>query len=158
MQLTRFTDLGLRVLMYLSSARPADAPTATVGEIAERYEVSHHHLVKVVNVLTHRGWVIATRGKGGGVRLGQAAGEIVLGEVVRLLEGGSELIDCARPPCALRGACHLKDALDCAQAAFFAELDRYTLADVVRDKTGVRLARLNLQPQPVAAAAPPGRV
>lgn len=155
MQLTRFTDLGLRVLMYLSSTRPVDAPPVTVGEIAGRFEVSRHHLVKAVNVLVHNGAVTATRGKGGGVRLGRPAAEIGLGDVVRLLEGDTDMIDCAQPPCALRGACHLKEALDGAQTAFFAELDRYTLADVVRDTTGARLARLQLHPLQAAAPAPP---
>lgn len=146
MQLTRFTDLGVRVLMYLSSPRAGDAPSVTVGEIAERFEVSHHHLVKVANLLAQSGWVSATRGKGGGLRLARAPQEIRFGDVVRLLEGSGDLIDCAEPPCLLRGACRVKGALDAARDAFFAVLDDYTLADLTAGRTAEKLARLQFYP------------
>ncbi len=148
MQLTRFTDLGLRVLMYLSAGR-SEAP-ATVGEIAERFAVSHHHLVKVVNLLGQSGWITATRGRGGGLRLAVAPSELRLGAVVRRLEATTELIDCAEPPCVLRGDCRLKAALDAASDAFFAALDGYTLADVVAAQTGERLLRLHALGRPSA--------
>ena len=49
MQLTRFTDFGLRVLMYLTQCR--DRPAAvTIPEIAARFDVSRNHLVKVVHL------------------------------------------------------------------------------------------------------------
>lgn len=146
MQLTRFTDLGVRVLMYLSSPRAADAPLVTVNEIAEQFAVSHHHLVKVANILAQHGWIHSTRGKGGGLRLGHAPSDIPFGAVVRLLEGDGDLIDCADPPCALRGGCNVKSALDAARDAFFATLDRYTLADIVVGNTGEKLARIQFHP------------
>ena len=39
-------------------------------------------------------------------------------------------MDCANPPCPLANRCLLKSALDRAQAAFFDEMERYTLADL----------------------------
>lgn len=143
MQLTRFTDLGLRLLMYLGSAEAGHDPPVTIGEVAVRFGVSHHHLVKVAHLLAQTGWVTATRGKGGGLRLARPAGEIRVGAVVRELEGVQALIDCAQPPCTLRGACRLKGALDDAQQAFFAALDAYTLADVVAGTSAAGLARLH---------------
>lgn len=156
MQLTRFTDLGVRVLMYLSSPRAGDAPPATVGEIAERFEVSHHHLVKVANVLVQHGWITATRGKGGGLRLARPPEAIAFGTVVRALEGDGELVDCARPPCALRGDCRVKSVLERARDAFFAELDGCTLADVTGGATGDKLARLQFHPPRESAALAAG--
>ena len=50
MQLTSFTDYGLRCLMYLAS-RPEN--TCSVREIAEYYNISRNHLVKVVHKLAH---------------------------------------------------------------------------------------------------------
>lgn len=134
MQLTQFTDLGLRVLMYLSHPRP-DTPV-TITEIAERFDVSRNHLVKVVHAMSQKGLIATTRGKGGGLALAMPANQYRMGQVVRLLEDITVLIDCAEPPCRLRGRCHLKGMLDEALAAFFAVLDRYTLADAVADKTG----------------------
>ena len=158
MQLTRFTDLGLRLLMYLGSAEADHDPPVTIGEVAARFGVSHHHLVKVAHLLAQRGWVTASRGKGGGLRLAQAAGVIRVGAVVRDLEGVHALIDCAQPPCTLRGACRLKGALDAAQQAFFAALDAYTLADVVAGTSAAGLARLHVDPPGEPAARAHGRV
>lgn len=144
MQLTRFADLGLRLLMYLASARPEHDQPVTIAEVGERFEVSHHHLVKVANLLAQTGWVKATRGRGGGLRLAHPPEQIRVGEVVRVLEGEGGLVDCDRPACSLRGVCRLRGVLDEAQQAFFAALDRHTLADVVAGTSAAGLARLHL--------------
>ena len=53
MQLNRFTDFGLRVLMYLTQCR--DRPTAvTIPEIADRFGASRNHLVKVAHFMAAR--------------------------------------------------------------------------------------------------------
>ena len=63
MQLTRFTDFGLRVLMYLCTPAPHQQKQAgTVAEIAEQFEVSRHYLNNVVQFLAQQGWVVTTRG------------------------------------------------------------------------------------------------
>lgn len=141
MQLTHFTDLGLRVLMYLSAA-PAEQVT-TIAEITGRFEVAHHHLTKVVQFMGQQGWLVTVRGKGGGIRLARAVEQYRLGEVVQGLERSAELIDCADPPCALRGGCGLKGLLEQARAVFYAELDRHTLADALRGPTGLAIVRLH---------------
>lgn len=152
MQLTHFTDLGLRVLMYLSH-QDRDTPV-TISEIAERFAVSRNHLVKVVHFMAQHGWLITTRGKGGGLALSNAASTYHLGSVIRVLENVTELIDCADPPCALRGQCQLKSLMDQALDAFFGVLDRYTLADAVASPTGeaiVTLHRMGWAAGPLAA-------
>lgn len=143
MQLTRFTDLGLRVLMYLTGPQPGQL--ATIPEIAERFEVSRNHLVKVVHFMAQQGWLATTRGKGGGMALARQPEHYRLGEVVRTLEGKPQLIDCAEPPCALSRGCLLKGALDEALAAFFLTLDGYTLRDIVASPTGEAIIRLHRQ-------------
>lgn len=79
-----FTDLGLRVLMYLSH-QVRDTPV-TISD-AERFDVSRHHLVKVVHFMGQQGWLITTRGKGGGLALAFGLQHYRLGQVVRVLEG-----------------------------------------------------------------------
>lgn len=141
MQLTHFTDLGLRVLMYLS--HPHDDAPVTISEIATRFAVSRNHLVKVVHFMAQQGWLITTRGKGGGLALAYAVGDYRLGTIIRQLEGITALIDCAEPPCSLRSGCQLKYILDEALSGFFTVLDRYTLADTVRAPTGDAIAILH---------------
>jgi Rrf2 family nitric oxide-sensitive transcriptional repressor len=144
MQLTRFTDLGLRVLMYLATDTPGAAPV-TIPELAERFQVSRNHLMKVVHFMGQHGLVHTTRGKGGGLALARPAGELSIGRIVRLLEPAHALIDCETPPCALHGGCRLKWALQQAESAFYASLDQVMLADAVSGPTGDTLFKLHRQ-------------
>ena len=143
MQLTRFTDLGLRVLMYLTH-RDRDA-LVTIAEIAEQFAVPHNHLIKVVNRLGKLGWVHTLRGRSGGLRLAVTPAELTIGRVLRELEGSTELIDCAEPPCALRADCRLKAALDQGLRAFYVAMDAFTLASVVDAPTGDTIITLHRQ-------------
>lgn len=149
MQLNRFTDLGLRVLMYLTH-RDRDQPV-TISEIAERFAVSRNHLVKVVHFMGLQGWLNNSRGKGGGLALAQPPEHYRLGQVIRVLEGNAPLIDCAEPPCALRQDCQLKALLDVGMQAFFSTLDGYTLRDIIASPTGEAIIRLHRRPNPQQA-------
>lgn len=153
MQLTRFTDLGLRVLMYLSGSSPGEV--TTIGEIAERFDVAHNHLTKVVQFMGQQGWLVNLRGKGGGIRLAWPAEAYRLGDVVRTLERTDELINCGEPPCVLRGQCELKGLLGGATEAFYAELNRHTLAAAVRGTTGEVIVRLHRPLLPTSISPPP---
>ncbi len=130
MQLTQFTDYSLRVLIYL--ARLPEPGMATIAEIAEYHRISRNHLVKVVNNLSNEGFILTTRGKGGGMRLSRPAHTIGLGEVVRLTETNMNLVECfdtKANQCRIVRGCSLKAALYEAKRAFIAVLDKYTLAD-----------------------------
>jgi len=76
MRLTNRTDYALRVLMYLVLNGEG---LTTIGEIAEHYRISRHHLVRVVWELARAGFVETVRGRGGGMRLARAAETISVG-------------------------------------------------------------------------------
>jgi Rrf2 family nitric oxide-sensitive transcriptional repressor len=133
MQISAFTDYSLRVLMY--SAVHADR-LCTVDEIAGAFDVSRHHLVKVVNHLQHLGYVDTLRGRSGGFRLSRAPQDIGLGEVVRRTEGTLAIVECLdrkTNSCPVVRACGLKGVLSEAMDAFLAVLDRHTLADIIAE-------------------------
>ncbi len=140
MFLNRFTDYGLRILMYLTQhERPLPI---TVAEISSQFDVPHNHLVKVSNKLVKLGWVLAVRGRNGGLRLALPANEIKLGNVLQALEGHESLINCDEPPCPLNRACGLQGALAVGLQAFYEKMNQYTLADVTTKKTGEFILRL----------------
>jgi len=130
MQITQHTDYALRVLIYLASNEDR---LATVQEIAERFDISRNHLMKVVNGLIRCGFVEGLRGKGGGLRLARLPAEIAVGDVVRQMEGEPVLVECfgKESHCVLSSNCRLKGALKSALKAFFAELDAVNLAELV---------------------------
>lgn len=49
MQLTSFTDFGLRALIYMASL-PADQMT-NITQVTDVYGVSRNHMVKIINQL-----------------------------------------------------------------------------------------------------------
>ena len=140
MKLTCFTDLGLRVLMYLTYQERKTL--ATITEISEQFQISKNHLVKVVHFMACRKWLVTTRGKGGGLALAKAPEDFLLGEVIRALEKDTEIIDCNAPPCALRNYCQLKSILCEAENIFFDSLNRYTLRDATRSPTKETIVQL----------------
>jgi Rrf2 family nitric oxide-sensitive transcriptional repressor len=130
MQLTRFSDLSLRLLMYLASRdHPMDA-MVTARAVSTVFNVPYTHMVKVVHRLGQQGWITTTKGEGGGIRLSHPPKSIRLGAVLRSTEPEHAVIDCFTQPCPLRGHCLLKDALDEGYEAFFSKMDEVTLADV----------------------------
>lgn len=153
MQLTLFSDYSLRVLLYLTMHRER---LVSVPEISDAYGISKHHLVKVVQRLIELRLIESVRGRGGGMRLSREPGEINVAAVVRQTEPHLNLVECfdARSnTCPIDPACGLKRALVAAQAAFFAELERYTLADFEQRRPAlVKLWQLTLKGRRVDAA------
>jgi Rrf2 family nitric oxide-sensitive transcriptional repressor len=139
-QLTYYTDYSLRVLIYLAVQRNR---MANISEIAERYGISRNHLVKVVHSLARAGFIKSYRGKGGGIELARDPARINIGDVVRYTEGPPKPVECfdlERNRCVISSACGLAEVIAEACDNFFATLGRYTLADVLKQRT--RLAKI----------------
>jgi len=115
MRLTSFTDDRLR--MRMASAHERAFSTA---DLAEEFGLSRNHLLE-------------TRRGGGGAVLAHPASDIRFGAVVCLLEEGQPLVECLSPEggtCMLDDQFRLKRRLRASEAAFTADLDRATLADI----------------------------
>jgi len=135
MRLTTFTDYSLRVLIYVATK---SLRRATIGEIAASFDISQSHLTKVVHLLGRKGWLATVRGKGGGVELGMPPCDIVVGQVVRAMEGELVAAECfGTGECSIARVCRLRGILAEAVDAFHAVLDRYTLADLVADDSAL---------------------
>ncbi|MFW0787979.1 Rrf2 family transcriptional regulator [Gordonia sp. CPCC 206044] len=155
MQLTRFTDIGLRVVMRLavagespSATTPMTATPLTTRALANELAVPYTHVAKVVGRLSEMGVVHARRGRSGGLAITELGRDAQVGWLARSLEGEDEVIDCEGPqPCPLRHACRLRGALARARNAFFASLDDETVADLVREPTAGVLLSLTARPE-----------
>lgn len=137
MRLTNFTDYGLRALILLADRNP-EVLSATM--IADHFDVSRHHMAKVLQELAAAGYVEGIRGAQGGVRLTRDPRDIRIGDVVRSLDKEQALVECFRPDggnCALLPRCRLKGMLARAQQGFLRELDRFTLSDCLEKSASV---------------------
>ncbi|RME99019.1 MAG: Rrf2 family transcriptional regulator [Alphaproteobacteria bacterium] len=129
MRLTAFTDYGLRMLMRMAAEPDRAFSTA---DLAGEFGLSRNHLAKIMQRLAQAGLIETRRGGGGGAILARPANEIRLGALVAALEEGQPLVECfaSSRDCSIDGRCRLKAHLRSAEAAFLADLDRSTLADI----------------------------
>ncbi len=136
MQLTKFTDLALRIVMRLAVDNEESSPTVTTRAVADQLAVKYTHAAKVVAALQKLGVVETRRGRSGGLWLTADSAALSVGRLVRELEGGGEVVECeGASPCPLRRGCRLRSALRDAQEAFFAALDPLTVADLTAPPT-----------------------
>lgn len=134
MKLTSYTNYALRSLQLAALRDPV---LVRVDDVVKIHGLARPHIVKIVHELGRAGYLQTVRGRGGGFRLGRPAGEIVIGDVVRLTEGPMELVECFNPQtntCPLLGICRLSKAMQDATAAFMAVLDDLTLADIAANR------------------------
>lgn len=132
MQLTIFTDFGLRSLMFMA-ARPH--AQSSVREIADHFGISRNHLVKVVHRLAQLGYVTSARGRGGGIKLAHDPRTIRIGDLVQQLEPHMQVVECfdaTSNTCKITNMCELKHILHKGKTSFIDTLNNYTLEDAAR--------------------------
>ena len=129
MNITKFSDYTLRVLIYLAVTEEK----ASASEIASAYGISFHHVAKAAQWLRREGYVLAERGRGGGMSLSQPPMKINIGEVLQRSEADTFLVECFnlnKNGCRISPVCGLRSALADAETAFYEKLKEKTLADI----------------------------
>ena len=151
MRLTLHTDFALRVLIQVGLN---EGRLTTINEIAESFDISKQHLMKVVNDLGQKGYLDTVRGRNGGIRLMREPHDINVGQVVRDTEDRLDVIGClqSRSYCRIERACVLRGLLHDATEAFLAVLDGHTLADLIRPRKALSSLLLLSAEQPAARA------
>jgi Rrf2 family nitric oxide-sensitive transcriptional repressor len=114
----------------------------TVAEIAEEFHLSMTHLQKVAQTLAAHGYVETVRGRSGGIRLARAPETIQIGKVILATEPDFQMAPCTADhgDCPIYDPCTLRIALSRAKDAFLAELDSWTLADLIRKRKPLLIA------------------
>ncbi len=96
MKLSTRSRYGVRMMLDL--ALHADKGPVRLGVIAERQGIAVKYLEQIIIPLKKADYVRSVRGPKGGHLLAKPPGEITVGEIVELLEGGLKLTKCARKP------------------------------------------------------------
>ena len=137
MRLTFSTDYALRLLMLVGLETEH---LVTIEKVADSFGISKNHLMKVAYQLGQAGYLETVRGRNGGLRLGKAPSQIVVGEVVRKMEPDFAVVECQNPTgyCRITPSCVLRSAMREAVQAFLGKLDQYTLEDLLRPKSKLR--------------------
>jgi Rrf2 family protein len=122
---------GIRLLIDLAE-HPGESHVA-LASVAERQKISVRYLEQVVIILRRSGFIRSVKGASGGYALARSPQDIVIGDVLRVLEGDMLVVD---PPLPRVSETRLQR---CIRAAVFDRLndriaqviDRKTLASLI---------------------------
>ena len=147
MRLTQHTDYAFRMLIHAAMRAPE---LTTVGEVASDFGLSATLLNKVAQTLAAHGYLQTVRGRSGGLRLAREAQSIRLGQVAKATEPDFQMAPCMSPDgnCPIYTPCVLKGVLSQATEVFLAELDKWTLADLVKRRKPLLTAIAAAQASP----------
>lgn len=136
MKLSTRSRYGARMLMDL--AVNGTAGPVQVGAVAKRQGISVKYLEKLARTLKEGGLIRSLRGARGGHVLARPASEITMGDVVRILEGGLDLVACesARGGCPRLATCGASRLWREASQALLEKLDSITLESLCRGDVG----------------------
>ncbi|MFC1886138.1 RrF2 family transcriptional regulator [Thermodesulfobacteriota bacterium] len=131
MKLTTKTRYGTRLLLDLGLHLEKGA--VQMSEISMRQSISVKYLEQLIRPLKKAGFVVSVRGPKGGHMLAKSPEKITLGQITRLFEGSSDLVECISDSdkCAKATDCVVRSAWKEATRALFNKLDAITIADLM---------------------------
>jgi Rrf2 family protein len=160
MKLSKKGEYAIRALIDLGIAAEVGRPLVQVAELAAHEKLPVKFLEQIMMVLKEAGLIESQRGKFGGYRLARPAGKIVIGQIVRLIDGPLAPIGCVsqtayeKCSCPDETHCGLRMLMLDVRNAITGILDRHSLADVVEvtlrkmRRDGVTLPFSNVRPVP----------
>ena len=86
MRVSAKSDYALRALIEMATQADADA-AISAEELGRRQDIPHGFLQAILADLRRAGIVISQRGQSGGWRMGRAAGEVSVADVIRAVDG-----------------------------------------------------------------------
>jgi len=103
-------------------------------DIAKNEEISEKYLSQIIIPLKAKGLVTSFRGMNGGYVLARPPSQITIREIVELLEGKLELLNCIGNPstCSRVSICATRDIWDLLGEKISQTLESVTLEDLVK--------------------------
>jgi Rrf2 family transcriptional regulator, cysteine metabolism repressor len=133
MQISYKTDYSLKIILYLSGKYPQGS--AHIKEIAGSQDIPKKFLEQVLLLLKKGGFLLSKKGPHGGYFLARAPKEIVLGEVIRFVEGPIHPISCIAPQledsCSFAASCIFRDIWIEVESAIAGVIDNITFHDLL---------------------------
>ena len=133
MKLSTRSRYGARILVDL--ARHNGQGPVQIGEISKRQDISVKYLEQLIRPLKQASMVTSVRGPKGGHMLAKNPEDISLGQIVRLFEGQSELVECISNPdqCHMSDDCQVRLAWKEATRVLYEKLDSTTISDLMQE-------------------------
>ena len=135
LKISKLTDYGLLAAVYLTRRCGA---VVSAREIAEFYHLPVPMITKVLKTLQQGGLVQSHRGVGGGYSFDGDAESVTLGQLLDVLEGPWDLVECesidehGQAVCSIRVACPSRTFMFGINVAIKGAFDQVTLGDLAR--------------------------
>ena len=127
--LSKSSEYGLRALLYMVGKGDGQE-YVSIREMSEQLDISFHFLTKILQSLTQANMLASYRGPSGGVTFNIPPDKILLGDVVRVLEGDDFFDKCllGLPGCGERHPCPMHDFWKNIKGQLKQEFESTTLA------------------------------
>ncbi|HMK88765.1 MAG TPA: Rrf2 family transcriptional regulator [Methylocystis sp.] len=133
--LTKKAKYGLKALVHLAGLQPG--AMALVSDIATTNQIPKKFLDVILGDLRNAGYVHSKKGKGGGYMLAKPAADILIGGVIRAIDGPLAPIQCVSKvnyrrcdDCVDETHCPVRLVMMQAREAIVSVLDKTTLASM----------------------------
>jgi Rrf2 family iron-sulfur cluster assembly transcriptional regulator len=133
MKLSTKTRYGTRILIEL--ALQVNQGAISVSKISSNQNISVKYLEQILRTLRQANIVKSVRGPKGGHLLAKNPDKISLGQIVRLFEGQTDLVNCISSPenCAMAAECLVRDAWQDATSILYKKLDNISIASLIQN-------------------------
>jgi len=134
MKLSTRSRYGTRLLLDL--AAHGSEKFVQLKDVSQRQGISLKYLEQIVIPLKKANYLVSARGAGGGYRLARSPGQITVGEIVALLEGGNSITHCATKSevCDRTQSCLTRTLWIETAEVIFEKLNSVTLSDLIKNK------------------------
>jgi len=135
LKISKLTDYGLLAAVYLAR-KHGEVVSST--EVAGFYHLPVPMVTKVLKALHHGGLIGSHRGVGGGYSFDGDAELVTLGNLLEVLEGPWDLVECestddrGHATCAIRVACPSRRFMSGINHAIKGAFEQVSLGDLVR--------------------------
>ena len=131
MKLSTRSRYGTRIILEL--ARHFGKDPVQVSEIAKIQKIPVKYLEQLIRSLKQANLITSVRGSKGGHRLNERPEKITVGQIVRHLEGQTDLVECVSLPekCQMSDECRVRNVWMDATEAMYEKLDAITIADLI---------------------------
>ncbi len=131
MKLSTRSRYGTRIVLEL--ARHYGGKPTQVSEIARVQQIPVKYLEQLIRTLKQADLITSVRGSKGGHQLNEKPERITVGQIVRLFEGQTDLVECVSVPekCTRAEDCRVREVWKEATEAMYEKLDAITIEDLI---------------------------
>ena len=133
-------DYGVRMLVYL--AQQDDSEFTSTADIAAAQHIPEPYLLRICSELQRSGLIESRRGPQGGHRIGRAANEISVKDVVNSVDYSLAPIDCVEEPegCRLSGACSQRELWSDVEVMLLDHLSKVRISELTKQQLSMESA------------------